>query len=200
MVCLRVVVLTRNLELYALVAGALRKEGWTVHWQEGGGVPLADLEHLERARVWLWRTPWGLRAYTPERMAFLTRRDDPRTLAAGLRGQLGMGLLPGEVGVLRALGQGVAAEARALARFLGLSPYLARFHLKGLRNKFGLPLDDLLRLARHQVQVAGFEGHPEVLAWAQVEPFLHVPGQEQGQGYGPQEAAPVGQALGVQAL
>lgn len=194
---MRIVVLTRNLELYALVAGALRKEGWTVYWQEGEGVPLADLEHLERGQVWLWRTPWGLRAYTPERMAFLTRRDDPRTLAAGLRGQLGMMLSPGEVEVLWALGQGVAAEARALARFLGLSPYLARFHLKGLRNKFGLPLDDLLRLARHQVQVAGLQGHAEPLPGPEVQPLLHVAGQQDLEFQRPPEYPAVGQALGV---
>lgn len=194
------VVLTHNLELYALVAGALRKEGWKVAWREGRGLVLADLDFLEHGQVWLWRTPAGFRAYDPGRQAFLTRRDDPRTLSDGLRGRLGLALSPGEVEVLWALGRGVEAEAKALARALGLFPYQARFYLKGLRNKFGLPLGDLLRLARHQVQVTGFQGHPQALARAQAKPLLDVPRQEQGEGYRPQEAAAVGQALGVQAL
>lgn len=194
---MQVVVLTRNVELYALVAGALRKEGWTVHWRQGEGLALADPEFWEQGQVAFWRTPWGLRVYDLAQGAFLTRRDDPKTLPQGLRGQLGLRLSSGEAQVWRALAQGVAPEAGSLSRALGFSPHLARFHLKGLRNKFGLPLGDLLRLARHQVQVAGLQGHPDPLPWLEAKPLLHVPGQEQVEGYGPQEAASVGQALGV---
>lgn len=197
---MQVVMFTHNLELYALVAGALRKEGWKVSWKEGRGLALADLDFLGQGQVWLWRTPRGLRAYDPGRQAFLTRGDDPRTLASGLRGQVGLRLSPGEARVLEALGRGLPPQTSLLARSLGQPLQRIRFHLKGLRNKFGLPLEDLLRLARHQVQVTGLEGYPDALARVQAEPLLHVPGQEQGEGYRAQKAAPVGQTLGVQAL
>lgn len=194
---MQAVVLTQDLEFYARVAGVLGQDGWKVSWQSGRGLVLADPAFWERGQVLLWRTPGGLRAYDPERLAFLTRRDDPKTLAEGLRGRLGLRLLPGEVGVLLALGLGVPPEAKALARGLGMPPHRARFHLKGLRNKLGLAWEEILRLARHQVQVAGLEDHPDPLARAKAQALLHVPGQEEGKGYRAQEAAPVGQALGV---
>lgn len=197
---MQAVVFTQSLALYALVAEALRKAGWRVAWKEGEGLALADLDHVAQGEVLLWPTPFGLRAYDPKRYAFLTRQDRPETLAEGLRGRVGLGLLPGERAALWALGQGVPPEVGALARALGAPRHRARFYLKGLLNKFGLALPDLLRLARHQVQVAGLQGHPDGLARFQAEPFLHVPGQEEYQGNGPEEAPPVGQALGVQAF
>ncbi len=197
---MRVVVFTQNLALYALVAGALGKAGWRVSWNRGDGLALADLEHLAQGEVFLWPTPGGLRAYDPRRCAFLTRQDRPSTLLEGLRGRLGLALLPGERAALGVLGQGVAPEAKALAEALGIPPHRARFYLKGLRHKFGLALQDLLRLARHQVQVTGLQGHPDSLAGLEAEPFLHVPRKEEHQGYGPKKAPPVGQALGVKAF
>lgn len=197
---MRVAVFTDHLALYALVAEALRKAGWQVVWKGEEGLVLADLEHLAKGEVIFWPTPWGLRAYDPGRYAFLTRQDRPSTLAEGLRGQRGLGLLPGERAALWALGQGTSPEAKALAEALGLPLPRARFYLKGLRRKFGLDLPGLLRLARHQVQVAGLQGHPDPLAGLEAEPFLHVPREEEYQGYGPEKASPVGQALGVEAF
>lgn len=194
---MRAVVYTEDIGLYALVYGVLSKGGWQVFWKEGGGLPLADLDHLDRGGVLLWRTPTGLRAYDPERLAFLTRRDDPSSLAEGLRGRLGRRLLPGEAQVLLALGQGVPPEVGDLARALGFSPHRVRFFLKGLRNKLGLPLSFLVRLARHQVQVAGLQGHAEPLPRPEVQPLLHVAGQEDLEFQRSPEYPAVGQTLGV---
>ncbi len=194
------VVYTDSLYLYALVYRALSKGGWKVGWRQGQGLALAGLDQLEKGEVVVWSTPWGLRAYDPLNFAFLTHRDDPQSLVQGLRGRAGLRLLPGEREVLLALGKGVEAKGKPLAGHLGWPYHRARFFLRGLRNKFGLPLGDLLRLARHQVQVAGFEGHAKPLAGVQAKPFLHVPGQEEAQGHGSQEAPPVRQAFGVQAL
>lgn len=189
---MRAVVFTEDIGLYALVYRVLSKDGWQVFWREGGGLPLADLDHLEWGSVLLWRTPTGLRAYDPERFAFLTRRDDPGSLAEGLRGRLGLRLLSGEAQVLLALGQGVPPEVGGLARALGTSPHRVRFFLKGLKNKLGLPLPALLRLARHQVQVSGLQGHAEPLSGPQVQPFLHVPGQKDLEFQRPPEYPAVG--------
>ncbi len=197
---MQLVVHTVSLELYGLVYKALRGAGFTVSWREGRGLSLSGLDQLERGKVVLWPTHRGVRAYDLRVLAFLTRRDDPETLPEGLLGRFGLRLLPGEVQVLLALGRGVAPEPRALAAALGLERPQARFFLRGLWNKFGLPLGTLLRLARHQVQVAGLQGHADGLARLEAEPLLHVPGEEDLQGEGPPEHPPVGQALGVKAL
>lgn len=197
---MRVVVWTDDLSLYARLAPALWAAGVAVSWREGEGLTLADLAHLERGEVFFWPTPWGLRVYDPRRRAFLTRKDDPKTLAEGLRGRLGLRLTGREAGVLEALGRGVEPRPSALGRALGLAPWQARFALQGLARKFGLSLEALLRLARHQVQVAGLEDHAEGVSGAEVEPFLHVAGQEDLQAQGPPEEAAVGQALRVQAF
>lgn len=189
---MRAVVLTGDLTLYALVHSGLVGKGWEVFWKSGEGRILADLAHLEEGEVLLsvyggsaavpkgivllWRTPLGLRAYDPLLQVFLTRKDDPRSLAEGLQGRWGLGLLPGEQQVLWALGQGVASRGSALARELGIPLHRARFFLRSLRNKFGLPEEELFRLARHQVQVVALQGYPKPLAGVQAEPFLHVPG------------------------
>ncbi len=196
---MRAVVYTDSLHLYASVYGALRKEGWKVGWKEGQGLALAGLDQLEKGEVVVWSTPWGLRAYDPLNFAFLTQRDDPKSLVPGLKGWRGLRLLPGEREVLLALGRGVEAKGKALAEHLGWPLHRARFFLKGLHNKFGLPLGDLLRLARHQVQVVGFEGHAKPLAGVQAKPFLHVAGEEEAQGHGSLEVPTVGQPLGIQA-
>lgn len=103
---MRVVVWTDDLSLYARLAPALWAAGVAVSWREGEGLPLADLAHLERGEVFFWPTPWGLRVYDPRRRAFLTRKDDPKTLAEGLRGRLGLRLTGREAGVPEALGRG----------------------------------------------------------------------------------------------
>ncbi|SDE54207.1 hypothetical protein SAMN04488243_10399 [Thermus arciformis] len=197
---MQVVLYTQDLELYARVHKALQASGIALVWNEGEGFPLAGPDLLERGQVVLWPTPRGLRAYDLRGYAFLTRRDDPKTLPEGLRGVFGQRLLPGEALVLGALGRGVVPEPRALARALGLERSQARFFLRGVWNKFGLPLGLLLRLARHQVQVAGLEDHPEGLAGPQAEPLLHVPGQEDFQGKGPLEKPPVGEPFRVEAF
>ena len=197
---MRVVVWTDDLSLYARLAPALWAAGVAVSWREGEGLPLADLAHLERGEVFFWPTPWGLRVYDPRRRAFLTRKDDPKTLAEGLRGRLGLRLTGREAGVLEALGRGVEPRPSALGRALGLAPWQARFALQGLGRKFGLSLEALLRLARHQVQVAGLQDHLDPPPGREVEPGLHVPGVEVGEGVGALEAPPVGQALGVEAF
>lgn len=197
---MRAVVFTEDLALYAAIHAALTKKGWKVSWKSGEGLVLADLAHLEKGWVWCWRTSWGLRAYDPRYQLFLTRKDDPRTLAEGLQGKGGLGLLPGERGVFWALGQGVVPKGGALARHLGIPPHRARFYLRGLRNKFGLPEEELVRLARHQVQVVGLQGHAKPLAGMQAQPFLHVAGQEEAQGHRSLEVPTVGQPLGIQAF
>ncbi len=197
---MQVVLHTEDIALYGQVYKALREAGFAVSWKEGQGVPLAGLDQLERGVVALWPTRRGVRAYDLRAFAFLTRRDDPRTLPEGLLGRFGLRLLPGEAGLLLALGRGVDLEPRALAEALGLERAQARFFLKGLWNKFGLPWGTLLRLARHQVEVAGLQGHADGPARLEAEPLLHVPGQEDLQGEGPPEHPPVGQALGVKAL
>lgn len=197
------VVYTANLYIYAQVHGALSRAGWKVHWQEGRGLALAGLDQMERGEVLLWATPWGLRAYDPRGMAFLTRGDDPKTLALGLRwrsmpgrrGQVGLRLLPGEQAVLLALGRGVPPRSGALAEALGMPRDRARFFLKGVRNKFGLGEEGLVRLARHQVQVVGFKDHLEPLPGVEVQPGLHVPGEQHFQANGSLEHAPVSEAL-----
>lgn len=194
---MRAVVFTEDVHLYALVYGALREDGWQVGWKEGPGLVLADLEHLERGEVVLWRTPLGLRAYHPSRGAFLTRGDRPRSLAQGLRGRPGLRLRPGEQEVLLALGRGVFPRPSALGEVLGWDPARVRFFLRGLLNKFGLPLEALTRLARHQVQVAGLQGHAEPLPRPEVQPLLHVAGQEDLEFQRSPEYPAVGQTLGV---
>lgn len=197
---MQAVVHTQDLALYGEVYKVLRKAGFSVSWKEGPGVSLAGLDQLERGEVVLWPTRRGVRAYDLRAFAFLTRRDDPRTLPEGLLGRYGLRLLPGEVEVLLALGRGGVPEPRALAAALGWDRAQARFFLKGLWNKFGLPLGGLLRLARHQVKVAGLQDHLDGPARLEAEPLLHVPGQEDLQGEGAPEHPPVGQALGVKAL
>lgn len=100
------VVYTEDLELYAELYRVLQAAGWTVLWKEGRGLALADLAHLPRGQVWVWRTPFGLRAYDPQGLCFLTRRDDPRTLPQGLWGRGGFCLSPGEARALAHLGGG----------------------------------------------------------------------------------------------
>lgn len=197
---MQVVLFTHDLALYAQVHRALVPQGFSLSWNEGRGLPLAGLDRLERGQGVLWLTPRGLRGYDLRAYAFLTRKDDPKSLPDGLKGRFGVRLLPGEVAVLLALGQGVPPEPRSLARHLDVERSQARFFLKGVWNKFGLPLGLLLRLARHQVQVAGLEDHAEVLARLEAEPLLHVSGQEDFQGKGPAEEGPVGQPLRVQAF
>jgi len=197
---MRVSVWTREIALYALIHRALFRVGWEVFWNKDVGFPLADLEHWAKGRVWFWPTPWGLRAYDPRRLAFLTRRDDPKTLPEGLSGRVGLRLSPLEARLLLALGRGVDPSPKALAPALGASRDQVRFALRSLRNKMGLPLGDLLRLARHQVEVAGLQDHLDPPPGRQVEPCLHVPGEEEGEGQGALEAPPVGQALGVEAF
>lgn len=191
------VLYTENLYLYALVYKALTQAGWKVWWKEGQGLALAGLDQMEKGEVLLWPTPLGVRGYDPKAFAFLTRRDDPKTLPLGLRGQLGLRLLPGEKEAFLALGQGVAPRARDLAQALGLPRDRARFFLKGLRNKFGLGEEELVRLARHQVQVMGLQDHPQGLAGAEAEPLLGIPGEEEAKGYRAHKPSPVGQALGM---
>ncbi len=197
---MQVVLFTHDLALYAQAYRALVPQGFSLSWNQGAGLPLSGLDRLEQGQGVLWLTPRGLRGYDLRAYAFLTRKDDPKTLPGGLRGRFGARLLPGEVAVLLALGRGVPPEPKSLARYLEVERSQARFFLKGVWNKFGLPLGLLLRLARHQVQVAGLEGHAEGLAWLEAEPFLDVPGQEDFQGKGPAEEGPVGQALRVQAF
>lgn len=200
------VVHTDNLYIYAQVFGALSKAGWKVCWKEGQGLALAGLDQLEKGEVLLWATPWGLRAYDPKGRAFLTRRDDPKTLALGLeargfptrQGKLGLRLLPGEEAVLLAAGQGVPLRAGPMARALGLPQDRVRFFLKGVVNKFGLGEEDLVRLARHQVQVMGFEHHLKPLPGVEVQPGLDVPGEQYLEVDGSLEHTPVGEAFRVE--
>lgn len=202
------VVYTDSLQLYALVYGALSKVGWQVHWKKGRGLALAGLDQMEKGEVLVWTTPRGLRAYDPRSMFFLTRRDDPKTLALGLevrampvnQRQVGLRLLPGEQAVLLAAGRGVPLKAGPMARALGLPRDRVRFFLKGVVNKFGLGEEDLLRLAGHQVQVLGLKDHLEPLPGAQVQPGLHVPWEEELELQRPLEAASVGQPLRVKVL
>lgn len=197
---MQAVVYTDDLYLYALVHQGLAQAGWQVLWKQGSGLALAGLDQMEKGEVLLWTTPWGLRGYDPLGMVFLTRRDDPKTLALGLKGQVGLRLLPGERAVLLAAGSGVPLKLGALVQALGFPRDRVRFFLKGLKNKFALGEGELVRLARHQVQVMGLKGHAKPLAGAKAKPFLHVPRQEEAQGQRPQEAPPVRQAFGVQAL
>lgn len=178
------VVYTEDLELYAELYRVLRNAGWKVSWKEGKGVALADLGHLPWGQVWVWRTPFGLRAYEPKALRFLTRRDDPKTLPQGLLGRGGFCLSPGEARALAHLG-GVEGALE------GLNRDQRRFFLKRVRLKFGLPEPLLQALARHQVEVAGLQDHLQRLARPEAEPLLHVPGQEDLQGQRPLEAAPV---------
>lgn len=193
------VVYTENLQLYALVHGALGPAGWKVYWKEGHGLALAGLDQMEKGEVLLWATPWGLRAYDPLGMIFLTRRDDPRTLVSGLGGRVGLRLLPGEKAVLWAVGNGVPPRVGALARALGFSRDRARFFLKGVINKFGLGEEGLAHLARHQVKVVGLKDHLEPLPGVQVQPGLDVPGEQDLQADGSLEHTPVGEAFGMKA-
>jgi hypothetical protein len=156
---LQAVLHTEDIALYGLVYRALKEAGFGVSWKEGQGVSLAGLDRMERGEVVLWATRRGVRAYDLRAFAFLTKKDEPRTLPDGLLGRFGLRLLPGEAGLLLALGRGVDPEPRALAEALGLDRAQARFFLKGLWNKFGLPWGTLLRLARHQVQVAGLQDY-----------------------------------------
>lgn len=181
---MRVGVFTRSLDLYARLYAALTRAGFQVEWNRQLELTLGDLDHLF-ARVWVWRTPLGVRAYDPLAMAFLTRQDRASSLPEGLRGRKGLGLTPGERRLLLALGRGEAWGRED------------RFFARRLKNKFGLPLEDLLRLARHQVQVAGLEDHLHPAPGGQAEPLLHVAGEEDLQGKGPLKPGPVGQALGV---
>lgn len=194
---MQAVVYTDDLGLYALVHRALTLAGWRVHWQEGPGLALAGPEAWARGEVLLWTTPWGVRAYDPRALAFLTQRDDPKTLPLGLSGERGRGLLPGEVSLLLLLGREGLMGAAEAARRLGLPPHRARFFLRALRNKFGLPDPLLLRLARHQVQVLGLEDHAEGLAGRQAEPLLHVPGEEDLEAHLSHQPSPEGQPLGA---
>lgn len=150
----------------------------------GGGAPSGRPRPPGTGEVFFWPTPWGLRVYDPRRRAFLTRKDDPKTLAEGLRGRLGLRLTGREAGVL---GPSVGVEPRpsALGRALGLAPWQARFALQGLGRKFGLSLEALLRLARHQVQVAGLQDHLDPPPGREVEPGLHVPGRRRVRARGP---------------
>lgn len=193
------VVYTENLQLYALVHGALGPAGWKVYWKEGHGLALAGLDQMEKGEVLLWATPWGLRAYDPVGMIFLTRRDDPRTLVSGLGGRVGLRLLPGEKAVLWAVGNGVPPRVGALARALGFSRDRARFFLKGVINKFGLGEEGLAHLARHQVKVMGLKDHLEPLPGVQVQPGLDVPGEQDLQADGSLEHTPVGEAFRMEA-
>lgn len=118
----RVVVWTDDLSLYARLAPALWAAGVAVSWREGEGLPLADLAHLERGEVFFWPTPWGLRVYDPRRRAFLTRKDDPKTLAEGLRGRLGLRLTGREAGVPRGPRSGGGAQAFRLGPGPGPRP------------------------------------------------------------------------------
>ncbi len=194
---MQAVVYTDDLALYALVHGALTQAGWTVHWKAGPGLALAGPEAWEKGEVLLWRTPWGVRAYDPKALAFLTRGDDPRSLLQGLRGQKGKGLLPGEARLLLLLGRVGLLRTKEMARLLGLTPHQVRFFLRALRNKFGLPDPLLLRLARHQVEVVGLEDHLDPLPRGQAEALLDVPGEEEFQAKPPLHPAPEGQALGA---
>lgn len=163
---MRVGVFTGDLELYARLYAALTKAGFQVERWKKAELTLGDLDHLF-ARIWVWRTPWGVRAYDPVAMAFLTRQDRPSTLAEGLRGgRLGLRLTEGEKRTFIALAGGKPGRRE-------------RFFLKGLRNKFGLPLGGLILLARHQVEVMGLEGHPYALAGGQAEPGLHMAGKKE---------------------
>ena len=144
-------------------------------------------------------TAWGLRAYDPWGMIFLTRWDDPRTLASGLEGRVGLRLLPGEKAVLWAVGNGIPPRVGALAQALGFSRDRARFFLKGVINKFGLGEEGLVHLARHQVKVMGLKDHLESLPGVQVQPGLDVPGKQDLQADGSLEHAPVGEAFGMKA-
>jgi len=196
---LEAVVYTESLQLYALVHGALSPAGWKVYWKEGRGLALAGLDQMEKGEVLLWVTPWGLRAYAPLGMIFLTRRDDPRTLALGLGGRVGLRLLPGEKAVLWAVGNGIPPRVGALARALGFSRDRARFFLKGVTNKFGLGEEGLVHLARHQVKVMGLKDHLEPLPGVQVQPGLDVPGEQDLQADGSLEHTPVGEAFRMKA-
>jgi hypothetical protein len=173
---LQAVVHTQDLALYCKVYRVLREAGFSVSWKEGQGISLAGLDQLERGVVVLWPTRRGVRAYDLRAFAFLTRQDDPKTLPEGLLGRFGLRLLPGEVEVLLALGRGGVPEPQALAAALEWDRAQARFFLKGLWNKFSLPWGTLLRLARHQVQVAGLQGHLDGPARLEAKPLLHVPG------------------------
>lgn len=200
------VVYTDSLYIYAQVYGALSRAGWRVYWKEGQGLALAGLDQVEKGEVLIWTTPWGLRAYDLKGTVFLTRRDDPKTLALGLtiramtgnEGQVGLRLLPGERLVLLAAGRGVPLKAGPMARALGLPRDRVRFFLKGAVNKFGLGEEDLVRLARHQVQVMGFKDYLEPLPGAQVQPGLDVPGEQYLEADGSLEHTPVGEAFRVE--
>lgn len=204
---MEVVVYTDSLYIYAQVYRALSRAGWKVYWKEGQGLALAGLDWLEKGEVLVWTTPWGLRAYDPKGTVFLTRRDDPKTLALGLearalslyQGRVGLRLLPGEQAVLLAAGWGVPLKAGPMARALGLPRDRVRFFLKSVVNKFGLGEEDLVRLARHQVQVMGFKDHLKPLPGAQVQPGLDMPGKQDLQSDGSLEHAPVGEAFRVKA-
>ncbi len=200
------VVHTDSLYIYAQVYRALSRAGWKVYWKEGQGLALAGLDQLGRGEVLVWTTSWGLRAYDPKGAVFLTRRDHPKTLALGLearalslsQGQVGLRLLPGEQAVLLAAGRGIPLKAGPMARALGLPRDRVRFFLKGVVNKFGLGEEDLVRLARHQVQVMGFKDYLEPLFGAQVQPGLDVPGEQYLEADGSLEHTPVGEAFRVE--
>ena len=118
---MRVVVWTDDLSLYARLAPALWAAGVAVSWREGEGLPLADLAHLERGEVFFWPTPWGLRVYDPRRRAFLTRKDDPKTLAEGLRARLDQQLTGRQAGVLASPGRGLEPRHSALCQELDIT-------------------------------------------------------------------------------
>ncbi|WP_232822500.1 hypothetical protein [Thermus sediminis] len=152
---LQVVLYTKEIELYALVFAALEGRGIRVSLMGGSGIRLADLEHMELGQRVIWRTPAGVRAWDPRSWTFLTRRDDPQTLAEGLMGRGGLGLRPGERAVFRAVGALGTLRTFPLAQATGLEGYQVRYHLRGLRNKFGLSDLDFLRLARYSLRLAG---------------------------------------------
>jgi hypothetical protein len=160
-VALRVTLFASELELYALVARALIAHGIEVLWREEGGLALADLEHMEKGQVVLWRTPQGIRAWDARYWVFLTRKDDPTSLAqALLRGQTGVALRPGERVLWEAMGRLGSLRTTHLAQATGMQGHQVRFHLRGLRQKFGLCDLNLLCLARHSYRLltAGWEG------------------------------------------
>ena len=160
-VALRVTLFASELEFYALVAGPLMAHGIEVLWREEGGLALADLEHMEKGQVVLWRTPQGIRAWDARYWVFLTRKDDPTSLArALLRGQTGLALRPGERVLWEAMGRLGSLRTAHLAQATGMQGHQVRFHLRGLRQKFGLCDLNLLRLARHSYRLltAGWEG------------------------------------------
>ncbi len=149
---MQVVIHTSDLQLLALLVAVLKEEGFGVSWNRGEGYPIAGLDLLEKGQAVVWFTPLGLRAYSFEAMAFLTRRDDPKTLPGGLLGNRGLGLSERERELLLALGRLGTLSAKPLARALGASPEGVRFFLRRLRHKFALEDPLLLRLARRQVE------------------------------------------------